>query len=389
LAQITPETGVNSQPTHALATVAAPGATAFAGAPALPNAALLNPANYPTLDKTPPTNSPEVLGWIQEVQNSGITIPTFSATNIGGCPNNSAAIADNTERCWWTCGGCVRSTDITTCPDKLTWGITYDDGPSPYTPDLLNYLGQQGLKATFFVVGSRAISYPPILQSAYIQQHQIAVHTWSHPYMSTLTNEQIIAELGWSKKIIKDVTGVTPLYWRPPYGDIDDRVRAIATAMQLTPVMWTDTPQLIFDTEDFGIKGGLSTPGGVLENWLHIVGNASTLSTGFIVLEHDLFEQSVDMAVGYILPDALATTPKLTIKPVITCNKQPMSNAYIETNNNATNPIATVAPAAVSTTLNGASPTATGKSGSVGRMDTLPAAFIVALGLASAALFMQ
>lgn len=51
--------------------------------------------------------------------------------------------------------------------------------------------------------------------------HQIAVHTWSHPYLTTLTNEQVIAELGWTKKVIKDVTGVTPNMMRPPYGDIE------------------------------------------------------------------------------------------------------------------------------------------------------------------------
>lgn len=51
--------------------------------------------------------------------------------------------------------------------------------------------------------------------------HQIAVHTWSHPYLTTLTNEQIIAELGWTKKIMKDVTGVTPNMMRPPFGDIE------------------------------------------------------------------------------------------------------------------------------------------------------------------------
>ena len=51
--------------------------------------------------------------------------------------------------------------------------------------------------------------------------HQIAVHTWSHPYLTTLTNEQVIAELGWTKKVIKDILGVTPSYMRPPYGDIE------------------------------------------------------------------------------------------------------------------------------------------------------------------------
>ncbi|QRW07137.1 chitin deacetylase [Ceratobasidium sp. AG-Ba] len=83
---------------------------------------------------------------------------------------------------------------------------SYDDGPSPYTPNLLQYLDQQQLKSTFFIVGSRAISRPQILQSEYMGGHQLSVHTWSHPSLTTLTTEQIIAELGWTKKAIKDIT---------------------------------------------------------------------------------------------------------------------------------------------------------------------------------------
>jgi peptidoglycan/xylan/chitin deacetylase (PgdA/CDA1 family) len=128
---------------------------------------------------------------------------------IGGCAANAAAAAD-ASRCWWTCTGCTKDTDVTTCPDKLNWGLTFDDGPAPYTPNLLEYLDQQQLKATFFTVGSRCISNPAMLQTEYIGGHQIAVHTWSHFPLTTLTNDQIIAELGWTKKIIKDVIGVTP-----------------------------------------------------------------------------------------------------------------------------------------------------------------------------------
>jgi peptidoglycan/xylan/chitin deacetylase (PgdA/CDA1 family) len=103
----------------------------------------------------------------------------------------------------------------------MTWGLTYDDGPATHTPELLDYLNSQNLKSTFFVVGSRVISSPPLLQAEYMAGHQIAVHTWSHPSLTTLTNEEIIAELGWSKQVIRDVLGVTPNMMRPPYGDIE------------------------------------------------------------------------------------------------------------------------------------------------------------------------
>jgi peptidoglycan/xylan/chitin deacetylase (PgdA/CDA1 family) len=49
-----------------------------------------------------------------------------------------------------------------------------------------------------------------MVQTEYMLGHQLSVHTWAHSPLTTLTNEQIVAELGWTKKIIKDITGVTP-----------------------------------------------------------------------------------------------------------------------------------------------------------------------------------
>ncbi|TFK76795.1 hypothetical protein BDN72DRAFT_10241 [Pluteus cervinus] len=327
-------------PTHPLDATFTPGAqpTFLPGAPGLPNAMLLKPTDYPALDKIPPTDSPQVQEWISEVAKSGVPIPNIPVNVAGGCPANPQAASDP-SRCWWTCGGCTRSTDITECPQPMHWGLTYDDGPSYYTPDLLSYLDQVQLKSTFYIVGSRAISFPQTLQTQFMGQHQIAVHTWSHPSLTTLTNEQIIAELGWSKKVIKDVLGVTPNTMRPPYGDIDDRVRAISVAMGLTPVMWTRiSPLATYDTDDFNIHSGITPVGQVLQNWENILGNATTSSKGFIVLEHDLFQQTVEVATGYILPDALGHQPPFTIQPVITCLGLPLSDAYIETNDNKTNP---------------------------------------------------
>ncbi|KIM85487.1 carbohydrate esterase family 4 protein [Piloderma croceum F 1598] len=360
--------GAPSQPTHALPSTPVAGAqpTLIPGAPPLPDITLINPANYPALDKPPPLDSPQVQQWIQEVKNSGVTIPNISPTLPGGCPANLQAVADDANRCWWTCGGCTRDSDITTCPQTLTWGLTYDDGPSPYTPDLLTYLDQNDLKATFFTIGSRVLGLPKVLQAEYMDGHQIAVHTWSHPPLTTLTNEQIVAELGWSKQVIFDVLGVTPNMMRPPYGDIDDRVRAICTAMGMTPIMWTRiSPLSTFDTDDFDISGGLTTVGNVLLNWQQILGNVSTIDTGFIVLEHDLFQQAVDVATGYILPSALAHNPPFTIQPVVTCLNKPLSDAYIETNDNKTNPPVGSGSSAVITFSSGApgSAQATGASG--------------------------
>ncbi|KAF8714521.1 Polysaccharide deacetylase, partial [Rhizoctonia solani] len=334
-----------SMPTQAtvpLDTTYTAGATPpVSGAPALPTPAIV-PSNYPALDQVPPINSPEVQQWIKEVQNSGVVIPGFAPTQPGGCsdPSNAAAVANASASgtCWWTCGGCSRDTDITTCPDQKTWGLSFDDGPSPYTPNLLQYLDQQKLKSTFFIVGSRAISRPEILQTQYMGGHQLSVHTWSHPSLTTLSTEQIIAELGWTKKAIKEITGVTPNTMRPPYGDLDDRVRAISKAMGLTPIIWTSAGGGDFDTNDWHVPGGLSAEV-VLSSFETILSKASTLNTGFIVLSHDLYQQTVDIATGYIIPDALARGFQL--KNIVTCLRKPLSEAYIETSSNKTSPAST------------------------------------------------
>jgi hypothetical protein len=269
----------------------------------------------------------------------GFNIPNFAPTVDGSCGGDPAAAADAANRGWWTCGGYTRDTDIVACPDKLTWGVSFDDGPSPYTPNLLTYLDQKDLSATFFVVGSRVIERPAILIQEYMSGHEISVHTWSHRALTTLTNEQIVAELGWTRKAIKTVLGVTPTTMRPPYGDIDDRVRAISLAMGMVPIMWTRTPDGgKFDTNDWRVAGGIVNGTDSFSTFQQILSNATSLNTGFIVLQHDLFEITVDLARGYTLDAALNHQPKFNLQSIGQCVKFPPGNLYLETNQNATFP---------------------------------------------------
>ena len=68
----------------------------------------------------------------------------------------------------------------------------------------------------------------------------VAVHTWTHPYMTTLSDLVVLGELAWTMQIIHNSTGGRlPKYWRPPYGDADNRVVAIAKeVLGLTTVIW-------------------------------------------------------------------------------------------------------------------------------------------------------
>lgn len=96
------------------------------------------------------------------------------------------------------------------------------------------------------------------------------------------------------------------------------------------------------------------------------MGNATEIDTGFIVLEHDLYMQSVDLAVGYTLDKALSFSPSLKLEPIGTCQGWPASDLYLETTTNATFPFqnSTAASAATTTAAARASGSAQGAQGS-------------------------
>jgi hypothetical protein len=179
---------------------------------------------------------------------------------------------------------------------------------------LLDNLSAHNQKATLFIVGSRAISFPETLKRAYNDGHHIAIHTWSHSSMTSLSNEQIVAELKWTEKAIKSVIGVTPIYWRPPFGDVDNRVRAIATQLGYKTAIWTQD----FDTNDWNIPAKTATAQSVVDTFKTWLTKIPTMKTGFIVLQHDLFPEEVDVALNGILPIAYATK-SLTMQPIPQC----------------------------------------------------------------------
>ncbi|CAO1615169.1 unnamed protein product [Sympodiomycopsis kandeliae] len=332
-------TGVpTSTPSFALSTTYTAGAqnTLIDGAPALPAQTAARPADFPTLDKVPPSDSQQAKAWLAQYDLSDV--PNIAqTTNQAACSSNPDNLKNAEANHWWTCGGYTTKDDITECPDENTWGVSYDDGPSPYTPKLLDYFEKNGdIKSTFFVVGSRAISRPDILQYQYMKGHQLSVHTWSHTALTTQSNEQILLELAWTKEVIRRITGVTPNTMRPPYGDIDDRVRAICKKLGLTPIIWTSVSKTeSFDTNDWKLQSGQVTVADSVAKFDDILSKGPTLGHGYIVLAHDLYQQSVDLAVSVVLPMAQSMNPAQKLQPIITCLKQPLGNAYIETNTNS------------------------------------------------------
>ncbi|OAD66931.1 carbohydrate esterase family 4 protein, partial [Phycomyces blakesleeanus NRRL 1555(-)] len=128
------------------------------------------------------------------------------------------------------------------CPSAHHWALTFDDGPSNYTSELLDILDEYRIKATFCVLGSNVKRYPQVLQRIFQSGHQIASHTYSHPHLMSLTNEEIIYEIKATEEAIRDAIGIKPKYIRPPFGEADDRVKGLLRTMGYRVLMWNVDP---------------------------------------------------------------------------------------------------------------------------------------------------
>lgn len=160
---------------------------------------------YPPSGKVP-TPKPE---WLELIKGANITNAPVLKSNGDNGPSTSG----EDKYCDWAKSGCTGSS-IYDCP-KGQWGLTFDDGPSTFSPILYDFLKTTNQKATLFMIGANAAQFPDLVKRAYQEGHEIAIHTWSHPYLTTLTNEQVVAELKWTEQVIKDIIGVSPRLFRP------------------------------------------------------------------------------------------------------------------------------------------------------------------------------
>ena len=103
--------------------------------------------------------------------------------------------------------------------------LTFDDGPSPYTPAVLSVLQQYHVPATFFEIGDEVARYPQYSQLLTAAGYPVENHTWSHPDLTTLPAGAVGAQIDQTQAEIRAVTGTTPQCLRPPY-DAFERDRA-------------------------------------------------------------------------------------------------------------------------------------------------------------------
>ncbi|CAG8617411.1 5121_t:CDS:2, partial [Ambispora gerdemannii] len=121
----------------------------------------------------------------------------------------------------------VTATVYNRCTVSNSFALTFDDGPVGETNTLLDTLKSKGQKATFFVNGRNyACIYDnaSIIQRIVNEGHQLAHHTWSHPSLTELSDDDIRSQITLLETALRKIVGVVPKYLRPPYGNYDSRV---------------------------------------------------------------------------------------------------------------------------------------------------------------------
>ncbi len=172
------------------------------------------------------------------------------------------------------------------CTQVPCVALTFDDGPVPNTRKVLTALSEVDARASFFMTGQMAATYPEIAAEVAAAGHEVGNHGWSHTDFTNLSDAQLRSELDRTAEAIEQAAGIRPRMARPPYGALDSRVRA---ASGLPMIKWGT------DSRDWQHKSAAETHQRVLEN----------VSPGDIVLLHDL-EASTAEAVPLILRDLLA-----------------------------------------------------------------------------------
>lgn len=123
--------------------------------------------------------------------------------------------------------------------------FTFDDGPLPNTtPKLLDILKQHDAKATFFVRAGLLQWNSKITKRTAEEGHEIANHTYNHPDITKIDHATLIKELESSNKSIKAATGLTPKFFRPPFGaHRQDQAQMIYDRYGMSTAMWNLDPQ--------------------------------------------------------------------------------------------------------------------------------------------------
>ena len=127
--------------------------------------------------------------------------------------------------------------------------LTFDDGPSIYTPRILRVLAKWHVPATFFVIGREAKAYPQFVRAEAKAGNEVGDHTETHPPMSALPAGAQRGQIVDAGNAIRAAGAPFPVLWRPPYGLYNRTTLSILRSQRMLMVMWT------VDTRDYARPG--------------------------------------------------------------------------------------------------------------------------------------
>lgn len=137
----------------------------------------------------------------------------------------------------------VKSADT----DEKVIALTFDDGPhGVYTEEILDILAEYGIKATFFVVGENAESYPQIIEREVVEGHELGNHTYSHPMdFSSFDINETVEEIHRTEEALNSAAEYRPKLFRPPGGAWGETLSKALERYDYKLVLWS------VDTKDW------------------------------------------------------------------------------------------------------------------------------------------
>lgn len=170
------------------------------------------------------------------------------------------------------------------CRETRCIALTFDDGPGPDTPRLLDTLRQEKVPATFFMLGQQVTEHPAIVRRVVAEGFGVGDHSWSHPQLTGLTSAQVRSQMSDTAAVIQRVSGVRPKLARPPYGAHNARVDEVLASLGMPIVLWN------VDSEDWKSRNAHAVQQVI----------AREAKPGAIVLMHDIHPTTVDAVPGVI-----------------------------------------------------------------------------------------
>lgn len=122
--------------------------------------------------------------------------------------------------------------------DKII-ALTFDDGPSENTLEVLDILKKHSTKATFFCIGKNIEKHPEILRRIDSEGHIVANHSFSHSdFFDFYRKNRVAQELKETDNLILEITGKKPQFFRPPYGVTNPSIRRALAITKHKTIGW-------------------------------------------------------------------------------------------------------------------------------------------------------